>query len=75
MKYIKKFENLELPEVGDYVIFNMHYDNDELSVEFGDFLNNNLGIIYKIYKSPHSGKYRLDVKYKNIPKKLKDFFI
>jgi hypothetical protein len=74
IKFIKTFENSEnnnFPEVGDYVIFNTNYTNDEQFIRLSNFLNNNLGIIDKIYMPNYGEKYRADVKYDNIPEDLK----
>ena len=74
MKYIKKFKNIDSPEVGDYVIFNTNYVNDETYIKLGKFLNDNLGIIDKKYKPNYGEKYRIEVKYDNIPEDLKNSF-
>jgi hypothetical protein len=74
MKYLKRFESVVFPEVGDYVIFNTNYTNDEHFIRLSNFLNNNLGIIDKIYIPNYDEKYCADVKYDNIPEDLKISF-
>ena len=43
MKYIRKYEELDEPKIGDYVILNVAY----LSKEWQDFINNTPGKIIK----------------------------
>jgi hypothetical protein len=71
MKYIKTYENMEYPQVGDYVLTSSSY-SDELN----DFLNNTIGKV--TFKStPRTGHElydRITVKYSNIPINLDNFF-
>jgi len=42
MKYLKKFENLESPQIGDYVLINIKLNQlDKLK----EFIDNNIGEI------------------------------
>ena len=42
MKYLKTFESVEEPEIGDYVILRTNRDYDKL---YNDFINTNVGEI------------------------------
>ena len=66
MKYIKKFESLDEPKIGDYVAC-----EEELGInELCDFINNTVGKIFKIENS----YYNYAVKFDNIPQNLNEFF-
>jgi len=66
MKYLKKFESLEIePKKGDYV-----FCKDSTWDEISPFLENNIGkIIIK-----RNDKIPFDVQYQNIPKEFYDYF-
>lgn len=70
MKYIKKFENIQTPEVNDYIKFfidTIIVGSDDYT-QLVNFLNNNIGKIVKI-----DIKY-FTVAYTNIPFNLIQFF-
>jgi hypothetical protein len=64
MKHLKTFENINGPQIGDYVLISMKgsYNNDN-SIDF--FINNNIGQIIKFDEN-----MRL-VKYSNVPGNIK----
>ena len=64
MKYLKTFENIKEPQIGDYVICS-EYDPGSSRTELENFLSNNIGQII----NKHPAHYY--VKYKHVPKKLK----
>ena len=68
MKYIKKFETNNKPEIGDYVILN--YNNMGMNVN--NFLNNTIGEVAWISetKTWYSIRYPKNI----IPKNLDGFF-
>ena len=67
MKYIKTFESLDGPQVGDYVVCEEGIGINELC----DFINNTVGKIIKIDKSV---LFTYIVKYENIPQDFKIYF-
>jgi len=69
MKYIKLYEKLKKPKIGDYIICKEENINDEALT---NFLLSNIGQIYKFnYGSYNLGKlYAYVVEYNNIPKDL-----
>lgn len=77
MRYIKLYEEniSEEPKVGDYVIAKecIHPSYPQMLY---DFVNNNAGLVVRKYKDKYS-PLSVDVKYENVPKKLKEdyFFI
>ena len=73
MKHLKLFENLNQPQIGDYVKMNSDFSN-ELPIEkilpdFRNFIDNNIGQIIGInsnyynveYKIPSNWKYYLEI--------------
>lgn len=44
MKYLKKFENVEEPEIGDYVLMSIQHKKDYYSA-YIEFIENNIGEI------------------------------
>ena len=60
MKYLKKFENVNKPEIGDYVLVKSHTRYKEVK----NFIDSNIGVIFKIRKDI------ITVKYKNIPSNI-----
>lgn len=69
MKYIKKFEYLLIPQIGDYILTNKslkHYDDHIVDVY--TFMNNNIGRIIDIRNDYYV------VQYDNIPRNLRMYF-
>jgi len=58
MKYIKKFENIEEPELGDYVLIR---ENRDYTQPYNDFINNNIGQI--VLTDFSFNKKRIEVRY------------
>lgn len=69
MKYLKTYENIMKPKVGDFVIIN-RYDYFDFPEKFTNFLNKSIGYIFK---QPSENYYL--VKYFNIPDEIKEFFV
>jgi len=73
MKYLKKFElNINIPEIGDYIIMDC---NNSIGNKFNAifyFLNNNIGKVVG-YGNAYGGK-GIKIKYFNIPKNLNSNF-
>lgn len=69
MKYIKKFENLTIPKIGDYILTKYNVDDYKDSIpEIYVFLNNNIG---KIIDKPNNNIHNIYiVQYENIPKSI-----
>ena len=65
MKYIKTYEDLREPNIGDYVIMTTTKNDKDLK----DFLKKNIGNCVNI------GEHGIYVEYYDIPSKLKDWFI
>ena len=66
MKYIKTFESVDEPQVGDYVIC----DEEQLSdKDVTDFVNSHIGIIFKTL---NNGRFPNEyvVKFKDVPESL-----
>ena len=61
MKYIKKYENVEEPQVGDYVLMR----TDSKNIDYRNFLKNNVGQIIEMESDFH-----MSVKYENVPIKF-----
>lgn len=73
MKYIKYYENIKGPEIGDYVVCNEYTKNynDPILI---NFINNNIG--QYIFNYEGNGPYTYVIRYKNIPDEIKkDFFV
>ena len=68
MKHLKQFENLNTPEVSDYIWCDHSMLTNE---ELKNFLSSNIGMIINI--KPKS-KYPYQVKYENIPTNITRFF-
>lgn len=67
----KIFENLDKPEVGDYVIANniptmnnFLKNRNEIGIRIDNFLKNNIGKVYNIHK------YIIAITYDNVPDDL-----
>jgi len=67
MKYLKRFENINTPQVGDYVIASLKTDKD-----IGIFIANNIGQIVAISENDINKLYT--VKFFNIEKDIEKFF-
>jgi hypothetical protein len=67
MKYLKKFENINHYNVGDYVLVNYVTKSTTLS-KLANFVNSSIGKIMFIDDKS------LIVQYNNIPDKIKHFF-
>jgi hypothetical protein len=67
MKYLKLYENLNEPQIGDYVICSENFEKCK------NFIENNIGQIVMI-KPPFS-VFGYLVKYENIPSGLDGYFI
>lgn len=63
MKYLKTFESVNEPQVGDYVSCE---ENDEYFTSY--FISNNIGVIIDVQDDLYF------VKYNNIPKDIKEYF-
>ena len=75
MKYLKYFENnIDLPEVGDYVIIDCpNYVLGSNYDEIFHFLNNNIGKVVG-FGNAYTGGQGIKIKYFNIPKNLNTYF-
>jgi len=69
MKYLRNFENLSEPQIGDYVICNSESLN---SIELSNFILTTLGKIVDI--NDDGGYLKYYVKYENIPNSISIFF-
>lgn len=67
MKYIKLFEELNIPRVGDYVLLEIEFSN---SIELQNFINNNIGKIIR----RNVNHENLDIQYVDIPENIKYCF-
>ena len=66
MKYLKKYESLTPPEIGDYVYCNT-YDNEEKNLQ--NFLNTNLGKIIDTNKVEDE----FLIEFENLPDNLQNY--
>jgi hypothetical protein len=64
MKYIKTFENINEPQIGDYVVCEEEYQR----YSSGNFARENVG---EIIDTSENGYYYI-IKYENVPENLKD---
>ena len=70
MKYINKFENnIDLPEVGDYVLMNSYSTNSVIN-----FVTKNFGRLTAVEFDTNLKKYKCRVRYENIPDNIDLFF-
>jgi len=67
MKYIKTFENVKEPQIGDYVLC---YQFGLINKEIENFINSSLGKIVNIYNNNINNNKMYVVEYKNVPKNL-----
>jgi hypothetical protein len=66
MKYIKRFEDINTPQIGDYILAKLSNDNkDEIVIKINNFLNNNIGRIIDM-----STNNSYVVQYENIPEQI-----
>ena len=77
MKFIKTYENYNdyvkiEPEVGDYILAE-EYPHPSYPDSLYEFINNNVGLIVRKYREPHS-PLTYDVKYENVPNELKSMY-
>ena len=60
MKYLKTYENLSEPQIGDYVLANFKFDD----IEWANYINQNIGELLKIKNDgifkPYRVKYYVD---------------
>jgi hypothetical protein len=69
MKYIKKYENINLPNyninlpIGEFVICQRDFNNTKIK----NYINNNIGIIVYSHKATNIYYQTYFVKYDNIP--------
>ena len=71
MKYIKKFENIDIePEVGDYVLMRINLIDSIKKDEINNYINNTIGQIIQIHPSTEE----IRIRYDNIPDNIKDWF-
>jgi hypothetical protein len=77
MKYLKTYESLKLPQLGDFVITNYKIDvSDQRYRDIENFVNNTIGKIYKIDYEPNV-EYVLFpyyARYKNVPENIQWWF-
>jgi len=65
MKHLKKFESIEdNPQIGDYVICEDQYDDEE---EIATFISQNIGQCIDINKGSQTDKISYFIQYKNVP--------
>jgi hypothetical protein len=69
MKHLKHFENINEPEVGDYVMCE-NYVNSDLKI-LDDFLLVNIGIITNIHNQDKDYPYL--IKFEKFPEELKAY--
>lgn len=70
MKYLKSYENINEPQVGDYVIAMPDYVKNN---DFKIFFDNNIGQIVKIERG-YTGEKLCAVEYENIPYSIKKVY-
>jgi len=68
MKHLKYFENIEEPQVGDYVICE---ELSNLTPDICNFISSNIGIIE--YTKNDDGETSYYIKYENVPEDI--FFL
>ena len=68
MKYLKKYEGYNDPDIGDYII-----TTDSNGTDLNDFLSSNIGILNDIQYVP-DGDHNYVVLYNNIPDKYIKIF-
>ena len=81
MKYLKSFENTvedDSPQIGDYIVTNVNYNDNKDQINFTNFIKNNIGqvinIDYNYNKICNLKPPYYIVKYKNIPNNIKSWF-
>ena len=72
MKYLKTYEKINEPQVGDYVIC-----DEKMYDKVNIFLNNNVGQLISRDPDEYGFKDEYDyiVKYENVPLDIKDYFL
>lgn len=79
MKHIKTFENINIPQVGDYVIMNFNANNFSLAdnylyTEYIEFVNNTIGKIIKIEYDRYDKYKYIVTEYENVPDSIRYHF-
>lgn len=74
MKYLKSFENLNHPQIGDYILTKRVINQDELVDNINKFTSDNLGIVIGINYNPNNKETSYAVQYENIPRTLTNNF-
>ena len=73
MKYIKTFEKLNEPQVGDYVVCDIS-DNEYVDEELVNFICNNIGVVEYVDDRLNNINNKFKIRYKNVPERLEAFF-
>jgi hypothetical protein len=71
MKYLKKFENINSINIGDYVICNERFAPDDEEIVFKDVLKITSTTIGRYIKKDGS---HLLIQYENIPRYMNEYF-
>jgi hypothetical protein len=77
MKYIKTFEDIQQhnPKVNDYVVVCEDTDESSDGLEINGFTTTHIGQIVKIYPPDKNKPEMYVVRYDNIPKDIKKYFL
>lgn len=70
MKYIKAYENMNLPEINDYVLMKVNLVEYKWKDEVNNYINNTIGQIIDVYPNEEN----IRIKYDNIPDIIKSWF-
>lgn len=78
MKYIKKFENSEHPQIGDYVLIKTRGYSiiDDIITKSKEYVDTHIGKIVdiKIYSDDEDDDSSVLVEYENVPTEIKSYF-
>ena len=73
MKYLKTYENINMPKIGDYVIVDASH-GESIFEDAPIFLNFLKTIIGKIIDIKNYDEYKIEYDMNDIPAKFKNFF-
>ena len=75
MKYLKTFENVNEPQIGDYVaVEEEFYASSDATDQLFDFTSTHIGKIVTYKPNHFKGENVFCVKYENVPEKLQYAF-
>lgn len=74
MRHIKRYKNLNIPKIGDYIIVKVDHEWLKDFESLCEFLESNIGKVIGYIPDYDDSIRAVKIKYYNIPEKLKKYF-